>query len=616
MTETHSLVHQIAHWAQHTPNAPAQHDLSSQERRTFTWAEYWDRVRRVAAGLIKLGHQPGECVALVGANCPEWVHAEFGIQAARGIVAPIYVTNTVEQHGYVVKHSRAKVAFCDGTELLEKYLEGERRGCFEPLEHLITFDAVEHDDPRVQSLHSLLTLGSDEELNVVDQRLGELTDEETCLLIYTSGTTGVPKGVELNHGGQLMIGESVISLHPEIKEPGRYRSVSYLPLCHQAEQLFTNIFSLMTGGQVYFCPDLAQIKDYLLEAQPSVFLGVPRVWEKFEAALQASLSEATGLKGALASWAMRTELACFREQMRRGGESYNPLRRTIARKLVINKIKAKLGMDRLEIAVTGAAPISVSTQEFFASLGICIYEGYGLSETSGVATITDFKCPRFGTVGRPLPGVEVRISKEKEIQLRGRNNTCGYLHMPEETAELYTEDGWLRTGDLGSVDDEGNVSITGRMKEILITAGGKNVAPAEMENHIKSIEGIGQVVVVGDRKPYLCALITLDPENVNEIASASGLPGRDLETLVAEPQFHAWLEDRIETVCNQKVARYQTIKKFHLFPHDFSVEGGELTPTMKLRRKEIHAKYQDIIEGLYGTTTSEAATVEAAPSRP
>jgi len=613
MSTPRSLVHQIAHWAEHTPDAPAQHDLSGKEHRTFTWADYWERVRAVAKGLVVLGHEEGECVSIVGPNRPEWVHAEFGIQAARGIVAPIYTTNTIEQTGYVVKHSRARIAFCDGEEFLEKYLEGERRGCFDPLEHIITFDAVSSDDTRVKSMKEFLNLGRAADVASLEARLGAITEEETCLLIYTSGTTGIPKGVELNHGGQLMIGEAVISLHPVIKEPGRYRSVSYLPLCHQAEQLFTNIFSLMTGGQVYFCPDLAQIKDYLLEARPSVFLGVPRVWEKFEAALQASLAETKGMKGKLAAWAMKTELACFKEQMSRGGEAYRPLRRRIARALVIDKIKGKLGMDQLEIAVTGAAPIAVSTQEFFASLGICIYEGYGLSETSGVATITDFACPRFGTVGRPLPGVEVRISQEGEIQLKGRNNTEGYLHMAQETAELYTEDGWLRTGDLGALDDAGNVSITGRIKELIITAGGKNVAPAEMENHIKSVEGIGQVVVVGDRKPYLCALITLDPENIGELATSAGVAENSVESIARDAGFHAWLEAQIEEVCNRKVARYQTIKKFHVFGHDFSVEGGELTPTMKLRRKEIHAKYQEEIETFYAGDSSAPAVGPEAP---
>ena len=247
-----SLVHQIGHWAEQTPHAPAQHDLSGETQRTFTWTEYWERVRSVAQGLIALGHDEGECVTIVGPNRPEWVHAEFGIQAARGIVAPIYTTNTIEQTGYVVKHSRAKIAFCDGEDFLEKYLEGERRGCFDALEHIITFDPVTTDDPRIKSMQELLELGRAEQSKPLDERLGAITQEETCLLIYTSGTTGIPKGVELNHGGQLMIGEAVISLHPVIKEPGRYRSVSYLPLCHQAEQLFTNIFSLMTGGQVYF----------------------------------------------------------------------------------------------------------------------------------------------------------------------------------------------------------------------------------------------------------------------------------------------------------------------------------------------------------------------------
>jgi len=592
-----SLVHQIAHWAETTPDRPAQHDLSTATHLTLSWSAYWQRVQAVGRGLLALGHEVGDAVALLGANRPAWVHAQFGIQAARGIVAPIYTTSTMEQTSYIVGHAKAKIAIAGDASLLEKLLEGEKAGIFPALESIITFDPIEHEDPRIMSLDQLIERGADQA--GLDERLSSLDPEQTCLLIYTSGTTGTPKGVELSHAGQLMIGRSIISLHPEIGDPGRYRSVSYLPLCHQAEQLFTNIFSLLTGGQVYFCPDLAQIKEYLVEARPTVFLGVPRVWEKFEAALQAKLADTTPARGRLAAWAMKTELHCFKKEMAQGGKPYNPLGRRIGRWLVINKIKSALGMDELEVSVTGSAPIAVSTQEFFASLGIKIMEAYGLSETSGVATVTDFACPKFGTVGKAVPGVSLRISDEGEIQVQGPNNTSGYLHMPEETAELYTEDGWLRTGDLGTIDEEGNVSITGRIKEIIITAGGKNVAPTEMENHIKSIPGVGQAVVVGDRKPYLCALITLDSENIAELRQASGCSGEEISSLASDPAFITWIEGQIEECCNKKVARYQTIKRFEVLGHEFSVEGGELTATMKLRRGPIHEKYAATIEALY-----------------
>jgi len=599
MTAPPSLVHMIEGWARLRPARPALHAKRDGAWKTITWKEYWASVRAVGKALVSLGHQPGDCVAIVGANHPEWVQFEFGIEAARGIPAPIYPTNTKEQAAYIVANSGAKILVVDGKEQLDKFLEAEAEGLFPRLEHILTFFPIPRaTDPRIRTFEEVVGLGEQQPDSELDARLAAITPDETCLLIYTSGTTGVPKGVMLDHGGQIMVGEAAME-HFDVFQNEPYIVVSYLPLCHQAEQMLTNVFALKTGGEVYFCPDLAFIKDYLVEARPTVFLGVPRVWEKFEAALRARLAETTGLRAALAGWARKTELAAMRKQIAMGDPDYSTLRRRLARLLVADKIRKGLGLDRLEVAVTGSAPIAVSTQEFFASIGILVYEGYGLSETSGLATITDYRRPGFGTVGVPLRGVEVRISSEGEIQLKGRNNTRGYLHMPEATAELYTEDGWLHTGDLGHVDGEGNLHITGRLKELLITAGGKNVAPVEMENHIKSIKGVGQVMVVGDRQPYLAALITLDPEGLDELCVKLDLRNEGIEAVSRHPAVRAYLDKRIDETCNAKVARYQTIKKFEVVPTEFSVDGGELTATMKLRRKQVTEKYADVIARLY-----------------
>lgn len=609
MTEPQTLVHTIARWAESHPGQPALHERVDGHWRTLSWSEYYAALTDVGRGLIALGHEVGDCVAIVGRNCPAWVICEFGIQAARGVPAPIYVTNTPEQLGYIVGNSRSKIAIADGADQLEKYLSAEAEGLFPKLEHIITFDEVEHEDARVMSFAALRKLGAEQDPAALNERLDALTGDETCLLIYTSGTTGQPKGVMLDHEGQLMVGRSCLARFPRFEQHiTEYHAVSYLPLCHQAEQLITNVNSIVTRGQVYFCPDMAELKDYLVAARPTIFLGVPRVWEKFEAALTANLSAATGLKGKLASWARDTELAAFRQDLSRG-ETRISLPRKFARKLVIDKIKNALGLDRLEVAVTGSAPIAVSTQEFFASIGITIFEAYGMSETSGVATLTDPTSPAFGTVGTALAGVEIRIAEDGEVCLKGRNNTRGYLHMPEASAELYDEDGWLLTGDLGSLDAAGNLRITGRKKELLITAGGKNVAPVEMENYVKSIDGVAQCVVVGDRQPYLCALITLDPENLDAVRQASGTTG-ELAELAGSEKVRSWLRGEIEARCNAQVARYQTIKKFELLPVEFSVDGGELTPTMKLKRGPISEKYADVIAKLYegGTKSREQAS--------
>ena len=266
---------------------------------------------------------------------------------------------------------------------------------------------------------------------------------------------------------------------------------------------------------------------------------------------------------------------------------------------MLAKIRDKLGLDQLALAVTGAAPIAVSTLDFFASIGVVVHEGLGMTETCGVGTASDYGRPKAGFVGRPLDGIEIRIAEDGEIQLRGRNLVKSYYRLPEKTAELYTDDGWMRTGDLGELDEVGNLKITGRKKDILITAGGKNVAPAEMEAHLKSIRGIGQAVVVGDCKPYLSALISLDPEAIPELCGGLGIPEATIEDLYANEVLRAYLEGEVEARCNKKVARYQTIKRLEVLPAELSVESGELTPTLKLRRALINEKYHRRIESLY-----------------
>lgn len=598
---THTLVHHIEHWAERTPQRNALHGKRDGRWYAVSWAEYWDNVRALAKAFLRAGHQSGECIAFVGANDPRWVQYQFAAQAISGIPAPIYLTNTKEQSAYIVKNAEARILVVDGAEQLDKLLVAEQEGLFPKLEAIFTFDALPHakTDPRIRSFDEAVLLGEAEEDAAFRARYDAIDPETTCMLIYTSGTTGVPKGVQLDHRGQLLIGEAIRAFRPQMMEAGRYHVISYLPLCHQAEQLFTNVFSLMTGGEVYFCPDLNQIRDYLVDVRPTVFLGVPRVWEKFESALRARIGQATGIKAKLAAWAMSTERKAFEKQLARGGDEYMPVARKLARKLVVNKVKEALGLDRLEVAITGSAPISPSTQTFFSELGITIYEGYGLSETSGACTITDAKRPRFGTVGRALAGSEIRLSDEGEVQVKGALNTKGYFKMPEETAALYTDDGWLKTGDLGAFDAEGNLSITGRIKELLITAGGKNVAPVELENHIKAIPGVGHVVVVGDRQPYLSALITLNPEATQELSKLAGVPNGSIAELAKQQKVRAYLEQRIEQDCNAKVARYQTIKKIELLPHELTVDGGELTATMKLKRKFIADKYAPVIAAFY-----------------
>ncbi|MEM9191785.1 MAG: AMP-binding protein, partial [Myxococcota bacterium] len=439
MSAPTSLVDQLKSWAASQPDSPAIYGRSETGWNTWSWKAYWEDAQSVGRGLIALGHEVGDCVAIVGDNRPEWVLSELGIMAARGVPAPIYTTLMREQVAFIVDHAQAKIAICDKAEQLAKYLEAIELGEITTVERIITMDDLGSSDERVMTFDELLELGHSQEKGPLEERIDSIQEDETALLIYTSGTTGTPKAVQLEHGGLLHVSRVCVDRAGPLRQ--HYRSVSYLPLCHVAEQLFTTLFHLETGGEVYFCPDLKQIKDFLVEARPTFFAGVPRVWEKFQGALETRLGEATGVKAALARWARATELAAFKKEVETG-EPQNGIRRKLANKLVISKVKAALGLDQVIMAGTGAAPIGVSTLEFFASLGITIYEGYGMSETSGLATTGVIGKPRFGTVGTALEGVTIKIADDDEILLKGRNMTRGYLRQEAQTKDLIDEDGW------------------------------------------------------------------------------------------------------------------------------------------------------------------------------
>ena len=597
MTLQGTMLSRIEGWAKTNPDDAAIHDRGPDGGWvTNTWAEYWESVRRVGKGLIALGLQPEDCVAIVGANRRDWVICQHGINAAQGIPAPLYTTLLPEQMAYIVGNAQSKIVVCDDETQLNKFLsitEAES-----PIEHIVTMDDLGSTDPRVITLDALMAKGdliSDSEL---EARLDAVKMDDVALLIYTSGTTGLPKGAMLTHRGIDLIANAVAEVFPSLIET-KTRNVSYLPLCHAAEQGMTNFAGLITQAETYYCGDLSQIKDYLMEVHPTIFLAVPRVWEKFEAALRGKLAEATGIKAKLASWARRTELEAFKQEAATG-RPVTSFSRNLANKLVISKIKDALGLDQLQVALSGAAPISVSTLEFFASIGLPIHEGYGMTETTAFASVQPYGKLRFGTIGKPLPGVEAKIADDGEIMLKGINMVKGYLRLPEKTAELYDDDDWMHTGDLGAIDDDGYISITGRKKDLIITAGGKNVAPAEMEGYLQAIPGVGQAVVVGDRQPYLSALIVLDPEALPELEVASQISGlSDVETAARNPEVKRYIEQEMQEVCNKKVARYQTIKKIQILPTVFSVDGGELTPTLKVKRNIVNEKYSSEISAFY-----------------
>ena len=601
MTETRTLPRQIARLAVERPDRKALVEMGPDgDWISTSWGEYWQAVHDLAKGLISLGMQSGDAVALVGNNRRDWVIAQMGISAATGVPAPIYVTNTVDQMAYIINHCRAKIAICDNQEQLHKYLTALDRGLIK-LEHIITMDALDSENAMVISLADIIARGSLEPDDELNRRTAAVKPDDLALLIYTSGTTGIPKGAIYTHSGINEVGRAFIDTYPPSPEIDPSRYVSYLPLCHAVEQMFTNFTGLRTANKTYFCADMTKIKDYLVAVRPHFFVAVPHVWEKFEAALRTNLSATTGLKAKLVTWARHTELESAKRSMETG-KVIDTFQRRLANKLVISKIKRLIGLDELNDAGSGAAPAAISTLEFFASIGILIHESFGMTETTGLATVQPLGMPRFGSVGQVLPGVKLRVADDGEILLRGPNMVSGYLFMPDKSAALYTDDGWMRTGDIGALDNDGFLRITGRKKDLLITAGGKNIAPNEMENHLRGIPGVAQAIVVGDRQPYLCAILALEEEALPDLCKAAGVPIAPLAEIASNEKVLAFLADRVESDCNNKVARYQTIKKFKVLAHMLSVEGGELTPTLKVKRDIINAKYKAIIDDMYVDT--------------
>ena len=378
-------------------------------------------------------------------------------------------------------------------------------------------------------------------------------------------------------------------------------NVSYLPLSHIAEQMFTIHVPLTAGSPVYFCNDLKKIRDALTKARPTVFLGVPRVWEKFKTALEGRFAEAKGVKKILLNWSRGVARKAGHQKLKTGqvggilGMQYK-----FASK-ILGKIHAGLGLDRLRVAVVGAAPIGYDVLDFFLSIGIPIHEVYGQSEGCGPTT---FNAPRpgetrLGTAGRSFPKIEVKIADDGEILVKGDNVFMGYYKSPEATAETLAN-GWLHSGDIGEFDADGFLKITDRKKDLIITAGGKNVSPQNIEKLLRKIDGIGQAVVIGDRRKFLSALLTLDPERVPALAEERGWP-KDLHALAKAPEFKAYVESEVKKV-NEELARYENIRKFELLPIDFTIEGGELTPTQKIKRRIVNDKYSKEIEGMYAGT--------------
>jgi long-chain acyl-CoA synthetase len=561
----------------------------------MNWANYGKKCRLFAGGLVAHDIDAKESICIIGYNCPEWVIADMGAMIARVVPVGIYQTNSPSEVAYIANHCEAPLIVAEDREQWKKI--DEKRDELEHLRLIVMMnEAEEVDDDMVISFDEFLEEGRTK-LSEVDERVEGISEDDLGTMIYTSGTTGPPKGVMLTHDNLSFTAgaaqEIVGGMEPDDC------MVSYLPLSHIAEQMFTIHLAATFGYPIWFAEDISKVREAIEVARPTVFFGVPRVWEKFKAALENRLDEATGVKLKLLNWAQHVGMQAGQDIIEYGEPQGSlKVQYGLAKRLVFNKLKEKLGFDRLRIAVSAAAPIGIDVLEFFMSFDIIVREIYGQSEDCGPTTCNYLEPgkTRLGSVGLPMPGVDVKIADDGEILVKGRNVFKGYYKMPEETDETLV-DGWLHSGDIGRFDEDGFLYITDRKKDLIITAGGKNVAPQKIEKLLRKIDGIGQAAVIGDRRKFLSALLTIDPERAPAVAEERGWPS-DPEELAKHPEFRAYVEEGVEAA-NVELARVETIKRFEILPQDWSQETDELTPTQKVKRRVIDEKYEDEIESMY-----------------
>ena len=567
--------------------------------RAISWRQYGEAARHVGLGLVSLGLNPLDVVSIIADNCPEWLFTDMGVLSVGAVTNGIYTTDSPKQVEYIVNDSNTRFFFAEDEEQLDKILEV--RGRCPDLAKIIVFDMEglhNFRDEQVMSFAALLELGAQYERAHPDawERMVEIAKpNDLAILVYTSGTTGPPKGAMLSHGNILFqLGyPTFITRLGEGDE-----QLSFLPLCHIAERTFSVFSPLESGATVNFAESIDTVPDNLREVGPALFFAVPRIWERFYSGVVLRMKDATTLGKLAYRWAIGVgmRIADHRIAGTAPGAGLKLLYR-LADFLVLDNIRRSLGLHRARGAGTGAAPIAPELIKWYMALGIDMREVYGQTENCGLATGMPGDRIKLGTVGLARPDTEVMISPQGEILLKGPHVFMGYYKNPRRTAETVV-DGWLHTGDVGEIDNEGFVRITDRMKDIIITAGGKNITPSEIENQLKFSPYIADAVVIGDRRKYLTCLIMLDPETVAQYAQEHSVPFTNFASLCRAKPIQELIGGEVEKV-NKRFAQVETIKKFRLIEQVLTAEDEELTPTMKLKRTLVNRKYNELIDGMY-----------------
>lgn len=568
--------------------------------KSYSWADYWQHAKWIGLALRKLGLQRGEVVSILSEDRKEWAWFDMGIQAVGGIASGVYTTDSANQLKYLINDSDSRFLIVENEEQLDKFLqvEDEVPGL---LNVIILDDEGLHDldHARCMMIDALYTLGQQAEAEEPDRFEAEIalaSPQDTALLIYTSGTTGMPKGAMLSHENILAAIECGAHALPALESD---EQLCFLPLCHILERDVSIYFPLAAKCVINFAESPETVFANLQEISPSTFTAVPRVWEKIYSYVQIMTQDATPTGRAAFGMALRAGFK--RAEYILAGK---PVPAGVAAqfwvwdRLVLRNLRRMLGMDKMRRGGSGAAPISTDLLKWYWAIGVPLVEGFGMTETSGLATLNTIENNKVGTIGRAVPGNDIRISDDGEIQLKGLNIFQGYWRNNAKTAETFTADGWLRTGDLGHIDEDGYVTISGRMKDIIITAGGKNITPAEIESRLKFSHYISDAVIIGDKRKFLTALIMIDQENVEKFAQDRKIPFSNFASLCAAPEIKDQIQGEIDAV-NKDFARVEQIKDFRLIDVLLTADDDELTATMKLKRSFVEKKHGHLIEDMY-----------------
>jgi len=568
--------------------------------RDISWNEYGEQVKFAGMGWIALGLKCGEMAAIISPTRPEWLFADLGIQSAGGITVPIYETNSAEQMEYILADAGVKYIVVEDEEQLDKVLEVKTK--LPLLEKIAVIDwkgLRDFQDLMVISFQELLETGKafgEKNPTAIEDRIRGIAHGGLATLVYTSGTTGPPKGAMISHANILWMADKAYQAL-EMREGDNI--LSYLPLSHVAERTISLFVGIHAGLILNFAENKETFSENLREIRPDFFFAVPRIWEKFYSNIVMKVGEADWFKRVAYRWAIGAGMKAlkYRSERRKSG-FFLVFLHAVAKLLVFRKLRKILGLDKARVTDSGGAPIAPDVLKYFHAIGIRMKESYGLTESCGLVTIHQGNDIQIGNVGKPIPGVEVKIGEDREILVRGPNIFLGYFNRPEATEETI-KNGWLYSGDIGELDQEGNLKITDRKKDIIITAGGKNIAPQYIENLLKFSPYINDAVVIGDRRKYLTAVIIIDEDNVNQYAQEHSIPFTTYANLSQNSEIIKLISREVEKV-NNKLAQVETIKKFRTLDKNLDQEDGELTPTMKVRRKFINERFSGLIEGMYG----------------